>query len=162
MNVYAKDGGGFLGWATLPFSGSGGNCDGVVIADKTVPGGTFAPFNEGDTLTHEVGRFPHSLHSNLLWRSVGESQWLTLFCNTMQGIGSVCSTHLTTAVPLPGRDGVDDTPCEATPAFGCPVGRDTCTSDPGADPIQNHVDCADDSCMNDFTPGQTDRLQALC
>jgi len=73
LNVHAKDGGGFLGWATLPFSGFGGNCDGVVIADETVHGGTFAPFNEGDTLTHKVDGFPHSPHSNLFWMSVLES-----------------------------------------------------------------------------------------
>ena len=105
MNVYSKSGAGFLGWASLPYSGSGDIYDGVVIEDGTVPGGTFAPYNEGDTLTHEVGH------------------WLGLR-HTFDG-----------GCTAPG-DGVADTPFEASPAYGCPVGRDTC-ADAGLDPITN-------------------------
>ncbi len=54
-------------------------------------------------------------------------------------------------------DGVPDTAPEASPAFGCPVGRDTCPGD-GPDPITNFMDYVDDFCMIEFTPGQRDRV----
>ncbi|KAF9787450.1 metalloprotease [Thelephora terrestris] len=56
-------------------------------------------------------------------------------------------------------DYVDDTPAEAIPAAGCPIGRDTCSS-PGLDPVQNYMDYSNDACMNNFTPGQIARLQS--
>jgi hypothetical protein len=54
-------------------------------------------------------------------------------------------------------DFVADTPKEAHPQFNCPVGADSCSA-PGLDPIHNFMDYSQDSCMDMFTAGQTDRM----
>jgi hypothetical protein len=128
LNVYSCFGGGLLGWATFPWSLSRNpSLDGVVIAFDSIPGGT-APYDEGDTLVHEVGH------------------WCGLY-HTFQG---GCSRR---------NDRVADTPAEASPNFGCPAARDTCTS-PGLDPVQNYMDYSTDVCLNTFSSGQVSRMNS--
>jgi hypothetical protein len=54
-------------------------------------------------------------------------------------------------------DFVTDTPPEASPASGCPINRDTCAGG-GLDPIHNYMDYSYDTCMTEFVPGQSTRV----
>jgi len=73
--------------------------------------------------------------------------WLGLY-HTFQG---GCSA--------PG-DEVSDTPAQASPSTGCPIGRNSCSSR-GLDPIHDYLDYSYDSCYWSFTPGQVTRMKQL-
>lgn len=66
LNVYtANIGDGLLGWSYFPkaYNNGRGYLDGVVMLDESMPGGTVAPYNQGDTLTHEVGHWLMLYHT---------------------------------------------------------------------------------------------------
>ncbi|KAK6334072.1 hypothetical protein TWF696_002574 [Orbilia brochopaga] len=136
LNIYFRpwlDRQGDLGFCDFPktLTSSVMIQDGCSVLSDTVPGGSTGPFNEGKTAVHEVGHWFGLLHT------------FTGGCSDKDG------------------DMIDDTPAEAEPAFGCPVGRDSCKKKPGKDPIHNFMDYGDDACLTEFTPGQAVRMRNM-
>jgi hypothetical protein len=135
LEVYtATAGPGLLGYAYLPdiVTKPGQEyVDGIVLNWESMPGAS----------TAYAGRY--DLGGTLTHES---GHWLDLE-HTFQG---GCNAK---------GDFVDDAPAELTPTNGCPAGKDTCTKEPGLDPIHNYVDYSYDACFEEFTQGQAQRMR---
>lgn len=133
LNVYSVNFFNSLGIATGPMTCSNQPLiDGVVIDFQSMPLG--------------LSSLPQYNEGDTLVHEVGH--WLGLrhtFFNGCSGDG----------------DGIDDTPQEAEPSFGCPVGRDTCTADQGLDNIYNFMSYTDDCCMREFSKDQITHMQSM-
>ncbi|KAK8043845.1 Metalloprotease [Apiospora phragmitis] len=132
LNMYLLADMDYLGYAYLPKRVSSGSSD-FYYDGVTILGSTLP----GGSYTDY----------NLGLTAVHETgHWLGLY-HTFQG---GCSGQ---------GDYVADTPPEANAASGCPVGRDTCPGG-GVDPIHNYMDYSQDSCYEEFTPGQVTRMNS--
>jgi len=128
LNVYiANLGNGLLGYATFPQDGKL-KLDGLVVLNESLPGGSAAPYNEGDTATHEIGH------------------WLGLFHTFQNGCTRPGDSVKDTPYQLDGAN-----------VFECDESLDTCKQ-PGMDPVHNFMSYGDDPCLDQFTRGQNKRM----
>jgi hypothetical protein len=131
LNIYLTNGGGLLGWATWPWKQRENPSRDGIVVN-------FDSLPGGTIAGFNLGHT--ATHE--------AGHWFGLY-HTFQG---GCSAS---------GDGVEDTPPEKVPTSGCPEGKDTCTKDPGLDPIHNYMDYSTDPCYSEFTQGQAERMAAF-
>jgi hypothetical protein len=133
LNIWICDlSGGTLGYATFPNDGVKDE-QGVAIDYACLPGGSATSYNQGKTLTHELGHYFNLYH---IWGDDNGS----------------CT----------GTDQVDDTPNQANSTTSCRTGvvTDNCTQSAPGIMYQNYMDYTPDGCLSMFTKMQVERMEA--
>lgn len=118
---------GLLGYAYYPQDRAGFR-DGVVLLNESLPGGSAAPYNEGDTATHEIGH------------------WLGLAHTFENGCKKPGDFVADTPYQADGNN-----------IFYCDESLNTCKQ-PGKDPVHNFMSYGNDPCLDQFTEGQSLRM----
>ncbi|HWV31935.1 MAG TPA: M43 family zinc metalloprotease [Dyadobacter sp.] len=132
LNIWICDlSGSTLGYATFPDDGVKDE-QGVAVDYASLPGGSAAGFNQGKTLTHEIGHYFNLYH---IWGDDNGS----------------CT----------GTDEVDDTPNQSNSTTTCQTGivTDRCTTTSPGIMYQNYMDYTPDACLFMFTKMQVARME---
>jgi hypothetical protein len=135
LNIYTNDAAGNLGYAKFPQQHAGAIEDGVVLRWLVVgrPSLGAPPYNLGRTATHEVGHYLGLFHT----------------------FHEQCGLDV---LPYESGDRIADTNPEEAENRGCTPSASTCLGG-GMIPIENYMNYSDDSCMDRFTPEQTNRMR---
>lgn len=132
LNIWICDlSGTTLGYATFPDDGVKEE-QGVAIDYASLPNGAATGFNQGKTLTHEIGHYFNLYH---IWGDDNGS----------------CT----------GTDQVDDTPNQSNSTTTCQSGivTDRCTTTSPGIMYQNYMDYTPDACLFMFTKMQVARME---
>ncbi len=131
LNLYATTAGGYLGWAYFPgLPETQQYLDGIVVDWESMPHASRTYAGEYDLGHTATHEAGHWIHLHHVFNG-GCNNW---------------------------GDYVDDTPPQSVATSRCPIGQDSCR-EPGLDSIHNYMDYSDDPCYNQFTAGQTARMQ---
>lgn len=132
LNIYITDLRSLLGWATFPWDyKTDPLSDGVVVATSSLPGVDGGHYNEGQTLTHEVGH------------------WMGLY-HTFQGS---CSEEGDLIDDTPAHR----SPTSSCSDFGR---ISSCPGVNQSIPMKNYMNYSYDACMTEFSIGQAERMDA--
>jgi hypothetical protein len=131
LNIYTNDTGGVLGYASLPFVGSGSLGDGVVVYHEAVGGRNngYGLYDQGRTMVHEIGHYLGMFH-------------------TFE-VGGICSPNLFTSGDL-----IVDTSPQQDPDFG----QASFDCDGVKSALENFMNYSDDVLMDTFSPQQANRM----